>query len=262
MQYLAGGETNMSPKSLPISAIILAKNEAQRIDKCIDALSFCREIIVVDNGSRDDTGTVSAKHGASVIEEHSPDFAALRNAALGKIKNDWVLYVDADEIVTPALASSIRETVSHWSLSEAVAYRLHRVNYYLGHRWPTSELMLRLFRREALLRWEGKLHETPVVKGRLGSLTGDLSHDTHRTLEEMVAKTNEWSGTEARLRISARHPKVTWWRLLRVMITGFWDSFFRQGGWRAGTVGLIESIYQGFSMFITYAKLWELQEKS
>jgi len=77
----------------------------------------------------------------------------------------------------------------------------------------------------------------------------------------MVAKTNEWSVVEARLRLDAHHPPVVWWRLVRVMITGFWESFVRNGGWRAGTVGFIESIYQGYSMFITYAKLWEMQVK-
>jgi hypothetical protein len=77
----------------------------------------------------------------------------------------------------------------------------------------------------------------------------------------MVTKTNEWSLEEAKLRFDAGHPPVVGWRLIRVMITGFWRSFISQGGWKAGTVGWIESIYQGFSMFITYAKLWELQQK-
>ncbi|MCX6791872.1 MAG: hypothetical protein NT149_02440, partial [Candidatus Gottesmanbacteria bacterium] len=72
---------------------------------------------------------------------------------------------------------------------------------------------------------------------------------------------NEWSRLEANLRLDAHHPPVVWWRLLRVMTTGFSSSFFAQGGWRAGTMGWIESIYQGFSMFITYAKLWEVQQK-
>jgi hypothetical protein len=77
----------------------------------------------------------------------------------------------------------------------------------------------------------------------------------------MVQKTNSWSDIEARLRLEANHPPVSWWRIIRVMITGFVNSYFSQQGWRAGTVGFIESIYQAYSIFITYAKLWELQQK-
>lgn len=75
----------------------------------------------------------------------------------------------------------------------------------------------------------------------------------------MVEKTNKWSDTEALLRFNSNHPKMTWWRFPRVMLTAFFNSYIRQGGWKAGAVGLIESVYQSFSMFITYAKLWELQ---
>lgn len=120
--------------------------------------------------------------------------------------------------------------------------------------------MHRFFKKEALAGWHGQLHETARVKGKVETITEPLVHMTHRTIEEMVVKTNEWSETEARLRLDARHPPVVPWRLMRVWLTGFWDTY-SHGGWKAGTVGMIESIYQGFSMFITYAKLWELQQK-
>jgi hypothetical protein len=77
----------------------------------------------------------------------------------------------------------------------------------------------------------------------------------------MVAKTNEWSEYEARLRLNAKHPRLVAWRFIRVMMTAFTDSFIKSKGYRNGTYGFIEAIYQAFSMFITYAKLWELQQK-
>jgi hypothetical protein len=77
----------------------------------------------------------------------------------------------------------------------------------------------------------------------------------------MLNKTIEWSKIEAQLRLNAHHPKVVWWRLIRVMLTGFWDSYIKQGGWKAGTAGFIESIYQAYSMFVTYATLWEMQKE-
>ncbi len=258
MPYLDGGENNMNRKN-SLSAIVIAKNEAMRISTCVDALSFCDEVLVVDNGSTDETTKVAKAQGANVITFSADDFSTLRNEAAGMVKGEWILYVDADEVVGETLASSIRNAVNTWEKNMPSSYILHRVNYYLGHRWPKTEDMLRLFRRAVLVGWKGELHETAVTNGATGILTGDLVHDTHRTLEEMVTKTNEWSETEAMLRLKAHHPRISWWRLIRVTITGFTNSFFGKDGWKAGTIGWIESIYQGFSLFITYAKLWELQ---
>ncbi len=250
----------MSPKKL-LSAIIIAKNESLRISTCVDALSFCDEILVADNGSTDETASVARAHGGLVITFHAQDFAELRNDAAKRVKGDWILYVDADEVIGETLARAIRHLVDSWQPGAPTSYRLERINYYLGQRWPGSERMLRLFKCTAFKGWEGELHETARTTGHVGDLTGELRHDTHRNLEEMVEKTNEWSETEAELRLAAHHPRISWWRLLRVTLTGFWNSFVGQGGWRAGTVGWIESIYQGFSLFITYAKLWELQSQ-
>lgn len=75
----------------------------------------------------------------------------------------------------------------------------------------------------------------------------------------MVEKTIKWSTFEAKLRYEANHPRMTVWRFPKICFLAFYNSFVKQKGWRLGTAGLIESIYQSFSMFITYAKLWEMQ---
>ncbi len=260
MRCSGNGENNMNRKN-SLSAIIIAKNEAMRIATCIDALAFCDEVLVADNGSTDETVAVSRAHGAHIAIFSMGDFAELRNAAAKRATGEWLLYVDADEVVSAPLAREIRRAIDTWSQQKPTSYRLCRTNYYLGQRWPGNERMLRLFRRTALKGWKGELHETAVTDGAIGDLPGELIHDTHRSLEEMVRKTNDWSETEALLRLHAGHPSISWWRLLRVAITGFGNSYFRQGGWRAGTVGWVESIYQAFSLFITYAKLWELQNR-
>jgi len=248
----------MSQKKPNVSAIIIAKNEEPRIALAIASLTFADEVVVMDNGSSDNTATVAKRMGATVFSVSEKDFAKIRNEAAGKARGTWLLYVDADEVVTGELGVEISRTIKN--PPEYDAYEVNRINHYLGVRWPSQEWMVRLIKRDALLGWEGKLHETARVSGAVGKLTGSIVHHTHRTLSEMVAKTNEWSETEASLRLMAHHPRITWWRIFRVMATGFWDSFVIQGGWRVGTAGLIESMYQGFSMFITYAKLWEMQE--
>lgn len=243
-----------------ISAIIIAKNEVPRILTCLSSLAWADETIVVDNGSTDTTREIAEDHGAIVIPAGDiRDFAKLHNIGREKAHGEWLLYIDADEIVSEELQKEIQKLITHHS-SLINGYELRRKNYYLGHPWPGDEYILRLMRKDALVEWYGELHETACVNGTIGRLTTPIFHDTHRTLEEMVAKTNEWSEAEATLRFDAGHPPVVWWRFIRVMLTAFFDSFIKQGGFRSGVVGWIESIYQTFSIFITYAKLWEMQQ--
>lgn len=244
-----------------ISAVIITKNEETTIEDCIKSVSFCDQIIVVDNSSKDKTVEKAKKIGAEVfVQGKNSDFSSLRNLGLEKAKGEWVLYIDADERVSDPLAEEIKQVVQ--DKSNIGAFKLKRKNFYLGnHEWPTIERMERLFKKEALKEWKGELHESPVIKGEVGELENFLFHYTHKSLSQMLSKTIEWSEIEAKLRFDANHPYISWWRIPRVMLTAFIDSYIKQGGWKVGTAGLIESIYQSFSMFITYSKLWELQNK-
>jgi len=252
----------MSRGSSKISAIILTKNDAARIQECLESVAWADELIVVDHGSTDNTVTVAERMGASVvIEKGEVDFSHLRNVGKEKATGDFLLYVDSDERVTPELKKEILALVGTFTPGKSpVAYFLRRNNYYLGRPWPYQDKMERLFWAKGLVGWKGKLHEAPRVDGSVGELTNPLLHHTHRTLEEMVAKTNQWSEIEAELRLRAHHPPVVFWRFIRVMASAFFRSFVTQGGWRAGSVGWIESIFQAYSACITYAKLWEMQE--
>ncbi|MCL5435095.1 MAG: glycosyltransferase family 2 protein [Patescibacteria group bacterium] len=247
---------------MSISAIVIVKNGEDLILDCLDSLSFCDEIIVIDGGSEDKTAEIAEKKGAVVYRHETEDFSESRNFGLEKTAGKWVLYVDVDERVTPELAGNIRQRIVTDVNSGISAYKVLRKNYYFGnYPWPYIEKLERLFKKDKLKGWQGKLHESPVIEGKVGELEGYLLHYTHRDLTSMVNKTLEWSKTESELRFSSNHPKMTWWRFPRVMITAFFNSYIRQGGYKIGTAGLIESIYQSFSMFITYARLWEMQDK-
>lgn len=243
-----------------ISGIIIARNEEEMIGPAIKSLSFCDEIIIVDTNSEDRTKQISEKLGAEVLNIDTNDFSEKRNFGLQKAKFDWALYIDADERVDEKLALSIKNVVL--KDSEYPAYYLKRKNFYFGnHEWPKIEKLERLFKKEKLKGWRGKVHESPEVEGKIGEIDGFLLHFTHRDLESMVNKTSQWSSTEALLRFNAGHPKMAWWRFPRVMITAFFDSYALQRGFKAGIIGVIESTYQAYSSFITYAKLWELQKR-
>lgn len=245
-----------------LSVLILTKNEEKNISECLTSASFANEKIVVDAESSDKTVEIAQKEGAKIFVNAFKDFADQRNFALSKASGSWVLYIDADERVTESLRDNIKYQISNVKCTEIVALKIKRKNFYFGnHEWPYIEKMERLFRKDALMGWQGPLHETPIIKGKVGELEGFLLHFTHRDLSSMLRKTIEWSGIEAHLRFKAGHPKMTWWRFPRVMLTEFWKFYFKQGGFKAGTIGLIESLYQAFSIFITYARLWELQHE-
>jgi glycosyltransferase involved in cell wall biosynthesis len=246
-----------------ISAIILTKNSENQIADCIESLSFCEEIIVIDDNSTDRTADLAKRLGAKVEQPDfdTNNFAAKRNYGIKKSKNKWILYIDSDERVSTELKDDIIE-VTNEKKPGHVAYRILRKNFYFGsHEWPFIEKFPRLFKKSALKEWRGELHETPIIEGSLGQLNGFILHYTHRDLSSMVNKTLDWSKIEAELRFNANHPKMTWWRFPRVMLTAFFDSYIKQKGYKAGTAGLIESLYQSFSIFITYARLWELQQQ-
>jgi glycosyltransferase involved in cell wall biosynthesis len=244
-----------------ISAIILTKNSEYLIADCIDSVSFCDEVIVIDDYSTDRTVELAKHLGASVFPYSSESFAKRRNLGLKKAKGKWILYLDVDERVSPELAKGIQEVLERKKDIYA-AYRLLRKNFYLGNNeWPTMEKLERLFKKTKLEEWYGDLHESPRVNGDIGDLEeGFIKHYTHQDLTSMLNKTIQWSKIEAELRLHANHPHMSWWRFFRVMVTAFYDSYVRQKGYKVGTAGLIESMFQSFSMFITYARLWELQQ--
>ena len=243
-----------------ISAVVIAKNAEGLIAECLETIKFCDEVIVIDSCSNDLTIQVSEKLGARVFEISGADFSQMRNLGLQKAIGEWILYVDTDERVSRELKSSIKDQIS--KTDEFAAFKIKRKNFYLGgHEWPYIEKLERLFRKDKLKGWYGKIHESPTVEGKIGILDGFLLHYTHRDLSSMLNKTIEWSETEAELRFKNNHPKMSFWRFPRVMLTAFFDSYIKQRGYKAGVAGLIESIYQSFSIFITYARLWELQNK-
>lgn len=242
-----------------ISAIVIAKNEEEMIRECLESITFCDEIILVDNYSTDRTVNIAKHLSAKIIQDSSDDYSYLRNLGLSHSKYPWVFYIDADERVSKDLAKEIKSVLSQEN--GVSGYKILRKNYYLGdHGWPYIEKLERLFKKSSLIKWQGVLHETPLYNGDLGQLKNFLLHFTHRDLASMVEKTNNWSSTEAGLRLKVRHPNVTWWRFPRVMFGAFYNSYITQKGWKIGTPGLVESIYQAFSIFITYAKLWEMQQ--
>ncbi|KKP60035.1 MAG: Glycosyl transferase family 2 [Candidatus Gottesmanbacteria bacterium GW2011_GWA1_34_13] len=246
-------------KKIDLSVIIITKNEAENIGDCIKSVKQLepQEILVIDDNSSDETREIALKQNVKICLYQKKDFADIRNYGAKQANCKWILYIDADERLTPEIVINIKDAIQNDSFS---AYKICRLNYYLGKKWPRVEYLERLMQKSKLNYWFGQVHETPNISGKIGTISGQIEHFTHKSITEMVANTIIWSKIEANLRFQAKHPKISWWRIPRVMIPVFWEYYLNQGGWKVGTVGLIESIYQAFSIFITYARLWEMQQ--
>lgn len=248
---------------MKLSIVILTKNEEDVIADCLESLSgLGDEIIVIDAGSTDRTIQIAQHLGAKIVEHPFEDFASQRNFAMNKAHGEFVLYIDADEQVTPEFKKEIQAVIETFDQNLPIAgYFLKRKTFYFGKDWNLEDQVQRLFYKKRFKEWYGVVHETPKIDGSFGTLESPILHFTHRNLSQMLTKTNSWSNYEAELRFKAKHPKMTVVRFIRVMITAFLDSYVKNKGYKNGTQGFIEATYQSFSMFITYAKLWEMQNK-
>jgi len=197
-----------------------------------------------------------------VVNLQKGSFSDRRNFGAKKANGEWLFYVDADELVTPALRKELKSKIQNLK-SKINAYAIPRINILLGQEmkhggwWP--DYVIRLIRKESLKGWKGELHEQPEIKGEVGKLVNPLIHNSHRNLKEMVEKTNEWSEIEAKLMFGKDHPPVNLPRFGTAMFREFWYRAIIKKGFLDGPVGVIEIIYQVFSRFVSYAKLWELQ---
>ncbi len=245
-----------------ISVIVIAKNEQDRIKACLESVTWADEIIVLDNNSSDKTIDIAKKYTDKVYSVNDLDFASIRDKGMEKAVGDWVLYVDADERVLFTLKEELQETIK---TSQYSALAISRKNIIFGREvkygpfWP--DWVIRLLKKDDFKGWLGKIHEQPKFKGRLGYSKNSLLHLTHRNVDQVVLKSLEWSKIDAKLRLESNHPQMSGWRFLRILFTELFNQGIVRKGFFGGTVGTIDSILQTFSMFITYVRLWEMQQK-
>lgn len=245
-----------------LSACLITLNEADRIDACLDSLAFCDEIVVVDSGSIDGTRERAAAKGARVLERAFDGYRSQKDFAVRATTHDWVLCLDADERVTPALRASI-EAARDGGFAGAAGYRFARETLYFGaplrHGNAYPDRVLRLFdRRRGGWREAREIHEHASVDGAVERLAGDLAHDAYRSLADQLGRLERYArmmaehmharGRRARLANIVLNP---WWRFVRgyVLRGGFLD------GWRGLVYAYVEANY----VRQKFIKLWLLE---
>ena len=243
-----------------VSVTIITLNEAEHIAAAIDSVSWADEIIVVDSGSSDGTVEIAKAKGIRVATREWTGYADQKNYAASLAAHDWIFSLDADERVTPALAAEVRALLQ--SQPAKHAYRIPRVSFHLG-RWIRTtdfypDYQTRLYDRRAGM-WHGRyVHESVHVDGGAGYLHSELEHYSFRDLSDHIARINHYSTLAAR-QMHDRGRRATALKLLLNPPAAFLRNYVLRRGFLDGSAGLVISLVNAYSVYLKFAKLWEIQ---
>ena len=245
-----------------ISVIVITKNEAASIARCLESVSWADEIIVLDSGSSDDTVSICREYTPHVHQTGWPGFGPQKNRALDRATGDWVLSLDADEWVTPALRDEIARVVAQ--PQNVAAFRIPRLSSFCGRFmrhsgwWP--DYVVRLFRRHAARFSDDAVHEHVIVDGRTGTLQEPLMHETFVDLQELLEKMNNYSTLSAQdMKRAGKHSG-----LAMAVVRAAWAfmrTYFLRGGFLDGREGFMLAVATAEGTYYRYVKLFLLQKK-
>lgn len=241
----------------PVSVTVITRDEGTNIEACLASVAWADEVLVVDCGSTDRTVEIARTKGARVIVKDWPGYGAQKNFAATQAAHDWILSVDADERVTPELATEVRARLS--GQVSAAGFRIPRVTFHLG-RWIRTtdwypDYQLRLYDRRRA-RWrERRVHESVTADGPVEQLANDLQHYAyrdithhHQTMDRYTTLSAEdmyASGRRAGFADLVFHPPAAFLR-----------NYVLRRGFTDGVPGFIISAMNAHYVFLKFAKLW------
>jgi glycosyltransferase involved in cell wall biosynthesis len=245
---------------LKLSVTVITKNEAADIGDALASVAWADEIVVVDSHSSDDTVAIARRYTDRVIARDWPGYGNQKNYAASIASHDWILSLDADERVTPALADEIRRVLA--GAPTESGFRIPRVTWHLG-RWIRTtdwypDPQLRFYDRRSAEWTSRRVHESVKARGAVGRLNGELQHYAYRDISDHLETIDRYTtyaacqmfeeGRRAGLMEIAAHPPLAFLR-----------NYIARGGIRDGAVGFVVSAMNAYYVFLKFAKLWELQ---
>src|SRR6185312_2402343 len=245
-----------------LSVVLIALNEAENLPHTLESVRWAQEIIILDSGSTDATLEIAGQSGARVFQEPWKGFGPQKNSAISHATGDWVLSLDADEEVSPALAAEIQALLA--GDPPFAAYLIPRLNHFLGRPlrhggyWPDPKL--RLFRRGVACFEDRAVHETMRASGPAGRLKNPLLHHCYPTLEDYIEHMNRYSSLGAAALVSAGRaprslPAFISSAVLNPAATFLYNYFLRLG-FLDGREGLVQHVNHSFYIHWKYAKAW------
>lgn len=252
----------MQPAKTALSVVVITLNAAGQLRPCLESAAFADELLVIDSGSSDGTAALAESLGARVIQQDWLGFGRQKQFAIEQARNDWVLCLDADERLTPALRASIAQAMV---TPQHKAYRFARRNRFLGrylrHGEGYPDWSLRLFDRRHG-RWsDDPVHEKVISSDAPATLAGDLLHDSAESLSVYLGKQNRYTSlaAEAACRAGKRASPL---QMGLSPLVRFVKFYFLRRGFLDGVPGLIHIAIGCVNSFIKYAKMIEIRGHS
>lgn len=244
---------------MKLSALVVAHNEEARLAACLKRLTFADELVVVCDKCSDATPAIARSFGAQVIEGSWDIEGDRRNTGIQACSSDWVLEVDADEHVPPALAAEIRDVIAITSFD----WHEILVDNYIGdrlvrHGWGASygkAAYPGLFRKGAKVWGRDRVHPSLTWVGRKGPMLHNrLDHYVDRNISDMIRRLDSYSTAKAR---DLRDQGQTWGSTasnLRRLVSRFFKCYVRRGGWKEGGYGFIIAVCAGLYPLLSHFK--------
>lgn len=250
--------------SIPLSVVVITKNESQRLRACLESVTWADEIIVVDDESTDATVAIAKEFTPKVCSRPMDIEGRHRNAAYGLAAHEWILSLDADERVTPELRDEIQSLLKYPPTCNG--YTIPRKNF-MGDTWvryggmyPSAQL--RLFRKGEFRYDElAEVHPQAYMKDPRGALKNDILHYTYRDFTDAITKLDRQTDLEARKWFREKR-NVGILSTARKTIDRFWRAYFLKEGHKDGVIGLFLAVNSGMYQFLSFAKYWELKRAS
>ncbi len=252
-----------------LSAILVTRNESKKIRRCLESIRWIDEIVIVDQSSEDDTVKICKEFTDKVYIESNKGFCEPdRPVALSKTSNEWILYLDADEEVTPQLREEIEIKVTAGKSDRDLgfnSYYIPRKNIFLG-KWIKGSgwspgYVLRLFKRDSA-RFSTRIHTDLFPVGNFGYFQEPLNHYTCEDLEEYLRKLNRYTGILAG-QAYEKGVRITWFNgaIKLFLMPGVYGlkKFILQKGFKDGLHGVLIAILTKLTIFLMYVKVWEIQ---
>lgn len=239
-----------------ISAITITKNNGVHIGACLDSLRFCDERIVVDSGSTDDTIAIAREKGATVTHHDWPGFGPQKNFAMSLVSGEWILWLDADEVVTPELASAIRSAVER---GDADGYEISRLSSFCGrpmrHSGWHPDYVLRVFRRSQGSFTTGISHDHVILDGTVKRLPGLILHYPVARLEDAVKRVDLYSTLGAQEMVASGR-RV--WFITGIVrgLFAFLRAYLLRAGFLDGREGFLLAVTNAEGTYYRYMKAW------
>lgn len=249
------------PPREKVTVIIPTFNEEVNIAACLDSVAWADEVFVVDSFSTDKTPEIAQSRGVRFVQHEYVNSATQKNWSIPQAAHPWVMIVDADERVTPELKEEILRVLGS---PAADGYDIRRENYFMGRRvrycgWQ-SDMCLRLFRRDKGRYQDRQVHADVIIDGKVERLQHALIHETFRNFEQYMKKFDRYTTWAAGDR-AKRTKNVNFAHLALRPMGRFFKQYVLKLGFLDGKTGLIICSLAAYSVFMKYAKLWEIRER-